>query len=153
MTTLFKGPQGGFAGLDQTNVGSLDCRLGWFAGGPRAVVLSVDGDESNVRYGVDFEDADGDLGPLVMVFQIIDNRRLCQGSLRLGPGPQTGQNSGRVMFRQRKGIGLALTSIQSFSFSVQDAAGHVSNRVTFELDPPGSLSGWPENCSVNIPFE
>ena len=173
--TLYAGPQGGFEGLDQVTAGPLTRRLEFFGGGevpiriatperasnvvwmsvarnPNAPQISnlafevVPGSPPRVRHGFDFEDGDGDLGPMRMIVTWEDAQRFCTKVHDLPAGPFTGETSGRVAFEQSKPVGTQLGPIVSAAVSVSDPGGHVSNLATWTPEPPGSMPGFPESC-------
>jgi uncharacterized protein (TIGR03437 family) len=171
--TFFNGPQGDFVGLDQTNAGPISRAMEWFGGGDRPLALEVDGDFSNLAWinvapnpnapvitnpsfvladsprrivhEFDFEDADGDMGPLDVNLVWEDATRFCFRTIELGEGPFTGQTSGRLQFFDNKDSGTQLGDILSVSFFVIDGAAHFSNIVDY-FPPEGSLPGFMENC-------
>ena len=173
--TLYAGPQGGFAGLDQVTAGQLTRRLEFFGGGvvpvriatperasnvvwmsiarnPNAPQISnlafevISGSPPRVRHGFDFEDGDGDLGPMRMIITWEDAQRFCTKVHDLAPGPFTGETSGRVVFEQSKPVGIQLGPIISAVVSVSDPGGHVSNLATWMPEPAGSMPGFAESC-------
>jgi hypothetical protein len=173
--TLFNGPQGDFVGLDQTNAGPIPRTMEWWGGGDRAIGVEVDGDFSNLAWvnvapnpnapvisnpsfvlvadtpprlvtEFDFEDNDGDIGPLDVQWIWEDEDRLCFSSIELGEGPFTGQTSGRVQLFGNKDSGTQLGDILSVSFFVIDGDAHFSNIIDF-FPPEGSLPGFMENCN------
>ena len=173
--TLYAGPQGGFLGLDQVTAGPLTRRVEFFGGGdvpirifdanrssnvvwmkiarnPNAPQISnvqfevLPGSPPSVRHSFDFEDGDGDLGPLRMIITWEDAQRFCTKVLDLPPGPFTGETSGTVRFELSKPVGIQLTTILGAQVSISDPGGHVSNIVNWTPDPPGSMPGFAESC-------
>lgn|GEM_PF-5508548 len=172
--TLFNGRQGDFVGLGQTNAGPIPRDMEWFGGGDRAIALEVEGDFSNLAWinvapnpnapvisnlsfrledgdvprlftSFDFEDADGDLGPMIASWIWEDENGFCTVFRTLPPGPFTGDTSGRVVFNFTKINGTRLGNIESVTFSVADAGGHVSNFVLLEPEA-GTLGNFNERC-------
>ncbi len=172
--TLYAGPQGS-PGLDQVTVGPLSRRIEHFGGGDVPMLLLTQGRDSNevwmqvapnpnapaisnadfsflagppakVRYGFDFTDGDGDLGPFRIVVSWEDATQICTTRHDLPAGSTTGQTSRRVQFELDKPSGTQLGPIEKAVVTVSDPMGHISNLVTWFPEPPGSMPGFMEQC-------
>jgi uncharacterized protein (TIGR03437 family) len=175
--TLYAGLAPGLEGVDQVTAGPLNRgRLEAFGGSdsPMALVTAtrgsntvwmriqpnpnapsisnaffrlVPGTTPQVQHAFDFQDADGDLGPAVVVISWEDATQVCTTVASLPAGPFTGQTSGRFTFASNKGGGTTeLGAIVSAVISVSDARGHISNLISFFPEPAGSMPGFRETC-------
>ena len=173
--TIYNAAQPDFVGLDQTNAGPIPRRLEWYGGGDRATFIRVDGDASNLAWinvapnpnapvianpsifltqsdppqvttEVDFEDADGDLGPFGVVWIWEDESQYCFSSANSFDTGWAGQTSGRIQTSQATTAGVQLGEVVSVAVSLQDARGHVSNIIEFN-PTAGALRGFFVDCA------